>query len=135
MMRAPAEITPDELREARQAADTLTSEKFRPYLHLSGRLLPVLVARFSDDMAEAMGMELPPLPRRQPVRPTKLDDLTTAELETLSGAALTLVTRFTSLMDDPELPKLLRELRDALVIEKADRARIADELIEKARAS
>jgi hypothetical protein len=38
-------------------------------------------------------------------------------------------------MDDPLLPKLLREFRDALVIEKADRARIADELRDKARAS
>jgi len=37
-------------------------------------------------------------------------------------------TRFTTLMDDPLLPKLLREFRDALVIEKADRTRIADEL-------
>jgi hypothetical protein len=33
------------------------------------------------------------------------------------------------------LPKLLRDFRDALVIEKADRARIADELMEKAKAS
>jgi hypothetical protein len=48
---------------------------------------------------------------------------------------LVLVTRFIAVMDDPLLPELLRELRDALVIEKADRARIADELREKARAS
>jgi hypothetical protein len=46
----------------------------------------------------------------------------------LSGAVLVLVTRFTALMDDPLLPKLLRDLRDALTIEKADRARIADEI-------
>jgi hypothetical protein len=37
-------------------------------------------------------------------------------------------------MDDPLLPRLLREFRDALVIEKADRTRIADELRGKARA-
>ena len=46
-----------------------------------------------------------------------------------------LVTRFTALMDDPLLPELLREFRDALVIEQADRARIADELVGKARTS
>jgi hypothetical protein len=38
-------------------------------------------------------------------------------------------------MGDPLLPKLLREFRDALATEKADRARIADELTGRARAS
>ena len=133
-MRAPAEMTSDELREAHHTADVLISEKFRSYL--PGRMLPMLLGRFRDDMAEAMGMELPPLPQRSgPVKVAKLDDLTSTELDALSGAVLVLVTRFTALMDDPELPKLLREFRDALVIEKADRARIADELRDKARAS
>jgi hypothetical protein len=134
MMRAPAEMTIDELQEAHRAADVLISEKFRSYL--PGRMLPMLLGRFRDDMAEAMGMELPPLPRHAgPVKVAKLDDLTSTELDALSGAVLVLVTRFTTLMDDPELPKLLRELRDALVIEEADRARIADELRDKARTS
>jgi hypothetical protein len=134
MMCAPAEMTSDELREAHSAADTLTREKFRSYL--PGRMLPMLVGKFRDDMAEALGMELPPLPQRsRPARVAKLDDLTSAELDTLSDAVLVLMTRFTTLMDDPLLPELLREFRDALVIEKADRARIADELREKARAS
>lgn len=133
-MRAPAEMTPDELREAHHAADTLISEKFRGYL--PGRMLPMLLGRFRDDVAEALGMEFPPLPQRSgAVRVAKLDDLTSTELDTLSGAVVTLVTQFISLMDDPLLPKLLRELRDALTIEKADRARIADELREKAKAS
>ena len=56
------EMTPDELREAHCAADTLVSEKFRGYL--PGRMLPMLVGKFRDDMAEALGMELPPLPQR-----------------------------------------------------------------------
>jgi hypothetical protein len=38
-------------------------------------------------------------------------------------------------MDDPLLPKLLHEFRDALIIERADRARIADEFRGKARMS
>jgi hypothetical protein len=81
-------------------------------------------------------MQLPPLPRRSgPVKVVKLDDLTSSELGTLSGAVFVLVTRFTALMDDPLLPELLRGFRDALVIELADRARIADEARSRARAS
>jgi hypothetical protein len=129
-----AEITSDELREAHRAADTLISEKFRGYL--PGRMLPMLLGRFRDDVAEALGMELPALPRRSgPVRVVRLDDLTSAELDVLSGSVLALVTRFTTLMDDPLLPELLCRFRDALVVEKADRARIAGELRGKARAS
>ena len=79
-------------------------------------------------------MELPPLPRRSgPVKVVNPDDLTSSELGTLSGAVIVLATWFTALMDDPLLPKLLREFRDALCIEQADRARIADEF--KSRAS
>jgi hypothetical protein len=131
-MRAPTEVRPKELREAHDAADTLISERFRSYL--PGRMLPMLLGKFRDDLAESMDMELPPLPQRPgPVKVAKLDDLTSSELATLSGAVLVLVTRFTKLMDDPLLPELLREFRDALVIEQADRARIADELRGKAR--
>ena len=133
-MQSLTEMTPEELREAHRAANMLCSEKFRSYL--PGRMLPMLLGRFRDDMAEALGMELPPLPRRAgSVKIVRLDDLTSTELETLSSAVLVLVTRFTVLMDDPLLPRLLRELVDALKVEKADRARIADELRDKATAS
>jgi hypothetical protein len=133
-MHAPTEVRPEELREAHDAADTLINERFRSYL--PGRMLPLLLGKFRDDVAEALGMELPPLPRRPgPVKVAKLDDLTSSELGTLSDSVLALLTRFTALMDDPLLPKLLREFQDALVIEQADRARIADELKGKARAS
>jgi hypothetical protein len=133
-MRAPTEVRPEVLREAHDAAETLISERFRSYL--PGRMLPMLLGKFRDDVAECLGMELPPLPRRSgPVKVVKLDDLTSSELGTLSGAVLVLVTRFTALMDDPLLPELLREFRDALVIEQADRARIADEARSRARTS
>jgi hypothetical protein len=133
-MRAPTEVTPDELQKAHEAADTLISERFRSYL--PGRMLPMLLGRFRDDVAESLGMQLAPPPRRSgPVKAVKLDDLTSSELGTLSGTVLVLVTRFTALMDDPLLPELLREFRDALVTEQADRTRIADELKGKARAS
>jgi hypothetical protein len=99
-------------------------------------MLPMLLGKFRDDIVESLGMELPPLPRRSgPVKVVKLDDLTSSELGTLSGAVFVLVTRFTTLMDDPLLPELLREFQDALVTEKTDRARIADELTGKAKTS
>jgi hypothetical protein len=133
-MMSSTEMTPDELREAHYAADTLISEKFRSYL--PGRMLPMLLGRFRDDMAEALGMGLMPLPQRAgSVKAARLDDLTSTELDALAGAVLTLVTRFTAIMDDPLLPRLLSEFQDALKIEKADRARIAEELRDKATAS
>lgn len=133
-MRIPdTKLTDSDLKYAHEAAGIVASEEFRPYLR--GRLLPVLIARFRDDVAEVLGMQLPPLPQRPQVRPATLSELTSRELVVLSGVVETLVTRFTDCMDDPELPKLLRALREELIIENADRARIADELREKARAS
>jgi hypothetical protein len=131
MMRAPATMAPGELEDARHAAETLISEKFRSYL--PGRMLPMLLGRFRDDIVESL--ELPALPQRSgPVRAAKLDELTSTEFDTLSGAVVILVTRFISLMSDPLLPELLRELRDALVIEKADRDSELARLTAKAKA-
>jgi hypothetical protein len=58
-----AEFTDSDLRAAHDAAEVLASERFRPYL--PGPLLPMLVMRFRDDVAEVLGPELPPLPRRR----------------------------------------------------------------------
>ena len=133
ILDASPEVIARRLHE-RGAHKTLISERFRSYL--PGRMLPMLLEKFHDDVAESLGMELPPLSRRSgPVKVVKLDDLASSELGTLSDAVLILVTRFTTLMDDPLLPKLLREFRDALFIEQADKARIADEARSRARAS
>jgi hypothetical protein len=132
-MRIPASFTDSDLRDAHQAAGVLASEKFRPYL--PGRLLALLVAKFRDDAAEALGMKLPPLPKRPPTLPSTLGELTSSEFTALSGAVGTLVERFTACMDDPELPRLLRKLRDALLIEEAERKQLAAELVDKAKAS
>jgi hypothetical protein len=123
-----AKMTTDDLCDAHEAADVLISEPFRKYLFTSGRLLPVLVARFRDDAAEALGMELPEIPRRNgQVRPAKLDDLTSSEFSVIWGAVDALVERFTSLMDDPELPRLLNALREELVRERTEREQIVVE--------
>jgi hypothetical protein len=133
-MRAPAEVRPDELPQAHDAASTLINATFRSYL--PGRMLPMLLGKFRDDTAEALGLALPPLTRRSgPVKAVKLDSLTSGELEMLSGAVLVLLTRFTALMDDPLLPRLLGKFQDALAAETADRARIANEIALRARTS
>jgi hypothetical protein len=80
-------------------------------------------------------MELPPLPRRGPVRATSLSELTSNEFAALWGAVDALVERFTVCMDDPVLPQLLVSLREELVAERSERERIAEELTEKAKVS
>jgi hypothetical protein len=133
MMRASGEVTTDELRQAHQAADTLASEWYRPYL--PGRLLPLLIARFRDDTAEVLGMPLPPLPQRSPTRAAKLSELTSGELAVLWEAVDTLVERFIPCMDDPEVPRLLAAFREELVAERTERVAIAEEFAAKAKAS
>jgi hypothetical protein len=96
----------------------------------------VLLAKFRDDVAARLGMALPPpLPQRPPVRPAKLSELTSREFGILADAVNALVTRFTGCMDDPALPRLLRDFRDALLIDGADRAGIARESAAKSTAS
>ena len=133
LMRTPAKFTDSDLIDAAEAADVIASEKYRPYL--PGRLLPVLVARFRDDVAAALGLEVSPLPQRPPVRAAKLDELTSTEFDTLRGAVDALVDRFTPMMDDPEATRELASFREELTREKAERKGIADEFTQKAKAS
>jgi hypothetical protein len=132
-MRIPAKFTDADLRDAHAAADVVASEMFRPYL--PGRLLPVLVARLRDDLARTLDMDLPPLPRRPPVRAAKLTELTSHEFAALWGAVDALVERFTPCMNDPELPRQLANFREGLMAERAERTAISEELTLKARAS
>jgi hypothetical protein len=51
--------------------------------------------------------------------------LTSVELGTVSGAVMILFqNRFTQIMDDPELPKLLAAYQDDLNAQKAEREQI-----------
>jgi hypothetical protein len=109
------------LKVALEAADTLMSLKqFLP----RGGLLVMLVSRFRDDTREALDME----PERYPGRGKvfrSLDELTSAELDAIAGAVDTLLQeRFTNVMDDPELSKLLREFQGKLNDQKTERAQI-----------
>jgi hypothetical protein len=135
MMHAAVAKTTDDLRDAHDAADVLVSEPYRKYVHV-GPPAAVLVGRLRDDMAEALGMDLPEIPRRNgQVRPARLDHLTSSEFSVIWGTVDALIERFTSLMDDPELPRLLRALREELVRERTEREQIAEELTEAAQAS
>ena len=132
-MRALTEMKHEELQDAHEAAGVVASDKYRPYL--PGRLLPVLVARFRDNVAEAMGIQLSPLPQRHPVRPQKLDGLTSSEFTKLWDAVDALAERFAPCMDNSELPRQLASFREELARERAERENIAEEFAVKAKAS
>jgi hypothetical protein len=118
-------LATDALKVALEASDALMLHKqFLP----SGLLL-MLVSRFRDDTREAIGMEPERFPaterhgRGKIIR--SLDELTSAELDAIAGAVDTLLQeRFTNVMDDPELSKLLREFQGKLNDQKTERAQI-----------
>src|SRR5258707_251663 len=72
-VRTFSELTKDQLTEAHDSANKMISEKYRSYL--PGRLLPLLLRRYRDNLAEALGMPLPELPHRAgQVRAVALDE-------------------------------------------------------------
>jgi hypothetical protein len=119
-MRNATELSTDALRVARDCADTLI--KFKAYL--PGRLLFRLLSKFGDDIRDALGVERGGLPHRGRERKS-LGELTGIEFGSVWGAVIILLQdRFTAVMHDPALPKLLRDFRDSLNGEKAERARL-----------
>ena len=120
-MRSLKDLHLDELEVALNAADALMQHKqFLP----RGGLLLMLVSRFRDDTREALGMEAERYPcRGQVVR--SLDELTSVELDTVSGAVMILLQdRFKRVMDDLDLPKLLDEFQERLTDQQTERAQI-----------
>jgi len=120
-MRSPKDLDTDALKVALEAADALMRHKqFMP----RGGLLLMLVSRFRDDTRDALAME----PERYPGRGhvfRSLDDLTSTELNKIAGAVTILLQeRFTNVMDDPELSKLLAQFQDKLNSQKTERAQI-----------
>jgi hypothetical protein len=121
------ELDADALRVARDSAETLMS--FKAYFPPGGLLLMVL-GRFRDDIADALGdgIDAEDKPRALPRRGREhlsLDQLTSVELGTVSGAVMILLQdRFRSVMDDPELPRQLAGFQDKLTGQKTERAEI-----------
>jgi hypothetical protein len=124
-MRSLKDLDTDALKVALEAADALMQLKqFLP----RGGLLLMLLSRFRDDTREALGMEAERYPGRGQVF-RSLDELTTVELGTLAGAVDTLLQeRFTLVMDDPELAKLLAGFQDGLNDQNTERAQLRAEM-------
>lgn len=121
-MRKPlTTLDTDALNVALSAADTMMSLK--QFLPSTG-LLVMLLSRFRDDIRDALEMESERFPGRGKVfRP--LDEMTTAELGSAWGAVIILLQdRFTDLMDDPELPRLLEGFQGDLTTQRTEREQL-----------
>lgn len=113
------ELSESQLKELKAKADRLLSERYRSYL--PGRMLAVLLSKYRDDLAEALGVKPPEIPQREgQARKATLDELTTPELNEAMASVLLLVT-WDMTMDDPALPDLLREFRAALEAQQRER--------------
>lgn len=121
-MNSLTDLDTDALKVAQDAATVLVTD-FRAYTPSS--LFRMLVSKFRDDVREALEMEA------EGILPTRANDLhplshlTSIELSTLAGSVMILLQdRFTKVMDDPSLPRLLEEFQDTLADETAERERI-----------
>ena len=116
-MPSLSQLTKDQLTTACAATDSV----FKLKAYLPGNLLPMLLGRWREDVSDALGVPRGELPSRGKERHT-LDQLTSTEFAALSGAVGILTeARYTNTMDDPDLPKLLREFAAALVDQKTER--------------
>jgi hypothetical protein len=114
------QMTPDELQVARDAAETLI--RFRAYLPPDAMLI-MLAGRFRNDIRDVPGMGTEGRAHRGR-ESRSLDELTSIELDTVSGSVDMLLERFTPFMHGPELIRLLNALRDSLNAQKTERARL-----------
>jgi hypothetical protein len=86
--------------------------RFRAYTP-GGGMLVMLLGRFRDDVWETRHKtQLPPIGRGPQRLPLK--ELDRSQMDALIDSATTLIDRFGPYMDDPELPELLKDFRDAL---------------------
>ncbi len=124
-MRSITDQAEDDLKVAHDAAERMMTLK--DYLPDRGLLL-MLTTKFRDDLREILGMETLPLPRRPAVQ-LSLDALTTSELDSLWGAVVILLQpRFTSIMDDLALPRLLEQLQELLRAQRVERQQLRAEV-------
>jgi hypothetical protein len=119
-MRSLTELDADALKLANEFTETLI--RFKAYLPPGGLLL-MLLSKFRDDVREVLEVETEGLPHR-PRERRSLDELTSTELVTVADATGILLDRFAPYMDDPGLPRLLRDFQDALGGQRVERAQI-----------
>ena len=119
-MRSISQLSIADLRVAGDATETLID--FRAYLPTGGMLV-MLAGRWRDDIREALGVRpVEPAYRGSEVKP--LNEMPDQEFDQLAKAIGVLVGRFTSAMEDPMLPKLLRELKSSLDTQETERAEL-----------
>ena len=119
-MSSITELSIADLRGAGDATETLID--FRAYLPI-GETLIMLAGRWRDDIREELGVR----PVGRAYRGSEVEPLSEMEEEdfdNLCQAVAVLLSRFTAVMDDPDLPKLLRELKNSLDTQKAERAEL-----------
>jgi hypothetical protein len=119
-MPSISQLSIADLRVAGDATETLID--FRAYLPTEGMLV-MLAGRWRDDIREALGVR--PVERAyrgSEVKP--LDEMPDLEFDQLAKAVGVLVGRFMAAMEDPVLPKLLRELESSLDTQETKRAEL-----------
>ena len=116
-MPAITQLSTDSLREAGDAIETVI--EFRDYLPQGGMLL-MLAGKWRDDIREQLGV--PGLDRvsRGPDH-KKLSAMEDADLYRLEEAVILLVGAFTRYMDDPELPRQLKDLLGSIAFARNTR--------------
>jgi hypothetical protein len=117
-MRSLTELPEEDLKMALEAVDALMRHRaFMP----RGGLLLMMLSRLRDDIREILGIPTERAPERGKKHRT-LDEMTTTELATVSGAVAALLeVRLTANMDDPTL---LDEFNKALTEQKAEREQL-----------
>jgi hypothetical protein len=110
------ELDGEALGVALHCADSVL--RFRSYT--PGSLLVMLLGKFRDDLRDAHGKETL-MPAQRGSQHLPIGELELSDLDTARDSAGTLLEQFGPFMDDPELPELLRDFRDILNAEKADR--------------
>jgi hypothetical protein len=120
-MRSLNDLDTGTLKVCLTACGTLMEHK--AYLPVGG-LLVMFPGRYRDDIREALGLEAEDIPRcGKEHRP--LDEMTSAEPDAAWGAVMVLLQeRFTKVMDDPDLPKLLRAFQGDLAGQGTEREQI-----------
>jgi hypothetical protein len=129
--RSPTELDQDAFDLMMHSVDIIM--RYRAYTP-GGGLLVMLLGKFRDDVWESRHKtQLPRIGRGTQHLP--LAELDLSQMDALIDSATILLDRFGSFMDDPELPELLTDFRDALKTEKTGQTPPREESEQNAKAS
>jgi hypothetical protein len=121
-MPGTTELSTADLRTAGDAIETVI--EFRDYLPPGGMLL-MLAGRWRDEIRELLAMPTLDRVSRGPDH-KRLSTMDDADLYRLAEAVILLVGAFTGSMDDPELPRQLKDLLGSIVFARSARAGVEE---------